>query len=259
MLKHWNEMTATDFAVVTERSVVVLPVAATEHHGPHLPIGTDAFILDGILRAAAAHGGPMRGVALPLQPIGWSSEHGDLPGTLSLDAELLAASWVALGSQAARSGAKRMLILNAHGGNPPAAALAAMRLRAEHGLLVAQVHWEALAKPNEIAPPGAPVHDWHAGWIETAMMLQLRPDLVRMEHAVPAVMRYPDGLPPDGPAAWAWMTSDLSPSGVIGDPRLASAALGARLLERTIAGLTVLLDRLSAAEWPLSSRAGDSL
>jgi creatinine amidohydrolase len=259
MLKHWNEMTAPDFAALRERNVVVLPVAATEQHGPHLPTGTDAFILDGILRAATARGGPVRGLALPLQPIGWSTEHGDLPGTLSFDAELLARSWVALGGQAARFGTKRLLILNAHGGNPPAIALAAMRLRTEHGLLVAQAHWEALAKPDEIAPAGASAHDWHAGWIETAMMLHLRPDLVRMQHAVASVMRHPEGLPPDGSAPWAWMTTDLSQNGVIGDPQLASAALGAQLLDRTIAGLADLLDRLSAADWPLFPPESDSL
>jgi creatinine amidohydrolase len=251
MLKHWNEMTADDFAAVTDRAVVILPVAATEHHGRHLPTGTDAFILDGILRAATRLG-PPRAIALPVQPIGWSSEHGGLPGTLSIDAELLAAGWFALGEWVAQTGARRLLFLNSHGGNPPAVALAAMRLRTQHGLFVAQTHWEALARPTELAPTGAPVYDWHAGWIETAMMLHLRPDLVRMDRAASGAMRHPDGLPPDGPAPWAWMTTDLSPSGVIGDPQLATAALGAKLMERAIAGLDDLLDRLAAAEWPLS-------
>ena len=79
MLTHWGEMTAADFAALDERSVAILPVAATEQHGAHLPTGTDAFILDGILRAAAGLAGPVRGIVLPLQPIGWSPEHGGLP------------------------------------------------------------------------------------------------------------------------------------------------------------------------------------
>jgi len=250
MLKQWNEMTGADFAAPTEGRVFILPVAATEQHGPHLPTGTDAFILEGVLRAAMRAAGPVRGIVLPLQPIGWSIEHGGLPGTLSLDAELLAAAWVGLGHWIDRAGARRLLILNSHGGNSPVVSLAAMRLRVEHGLFVVKTHWEALARAEELAPAGAPAQDWHAGWIETSVMLHLRPDLVVMDRAASGSLRHPEGLPPNGPASWAWMTTDLSPNGVIGDPRFASAALGARLVERAVAGLGALLDNVPAAPWP---------
>jgi creatinine amidohydrolase len=250
MLRRWDEMTTADFASVSSRSVFVLPVAATEQHGPHLPTGTDSFILEGLLRAAARTGEPVRGIVLPLQPIGWSAEHGTLPGTLSIDAELLAAAWVAIGRWIACAGACRLLILNSHGGNPPAISLAAMRLRAEAGLLVATTHWEALARSDELAPVGAPAPDWHAGWIETSVMLAVRPDLVVMERAAAGAFRHPEGLPPSGPAPWAWMATDLSRNGVIGDPRFASAELGARLIDRAVAGLATLLQRMAEAPWP---------
>jgi creatinine amidohydrolase len=255
MLKQWNEMNTADFAEPFDGKVVILPVAATEQHGPHLPTGTDTFILEGILRAAARSGAPTRGIALPLQPVGWSIEHGDFPGTLSLDAECLVAAWLDLGRWVKRSGARRLLILNSHGGNSPVVSLAAMRMRAELGMLVATTDWEGLARPGELAPAGAPKQDWHAGWIETSVMLHLRPDLVAMEQASSGSLRHPVGLPPYGPAPWAWMTSDLSSHGVIGDPRCASAELGARLLERAIAGLGELLDRMAAAPWPLPGKA----
>jgi creatinine amidohydrolase len=174
---------------------------------------------------------------------------------LSLAADRLADAWVAIGRWAARAGLRRLLILNSHGGNPPAIAIAALRLRTEDGLLVATTHWEDLARPAELAPAGAAAPDWHAGWIETSVMLQLRPDLVRMERAVPGTWHHPEGLPPSGPSPWAWMTSDLSANGVIGDPLLASAALGARLVERAVAGLASLLDRLAAAPWPAKPSA----
>src|SRR3954468_23782222 len=103
-------MTSADFAGIDDHLVAILPVGATEQHGPHLPTGTDSFILDGILNVAAKVAGPTRGILLPLQSIGWSSEHGDLPGTLSLDPELLAASWVALGEAVGRTGLSRLLI-----------------------------------------------------------------------------------------------------------------------------------------------------
>jgi len=256
MLKQWNEMAAAEFAEPIDGKVFILPVAATEQHGPHLPTGTDAFILEGILRAAMRAAGPVRGVALPLQPIGWSIEHGGLPGTLSLEANLLTAAWVDLGSWIARAGARRLLILNSHGGNASVVSTAAMRLRAEHEMFVVKTHWEALARPNELASAGAPAQDWHAGWIETSVMLHLRPDLVVMERAAPGSLRHPEGLPPNGSAPWAWMTADLSSNGVIGDPRIASAALGARLVERAVAGLAALLDSMAAAVWPPTASGG---
>ena len=256
MLKQWNEMTAADFAGPLDGKVFILPVAATEQHGAHLPTGTDAFILEGILRAAIQEPGPVRAIALPLQPIGWSVEHGGLPGTLSLEAELLTAAWAALGQWIARAGARRLLILNSHGGNASVVSTAAMRLRAEHEMFVVKTHWEALARPNELAPAGAPAQDWHAGWIETSVMLHLRPDLVVMERAAPGSLRHPEGLPPNASAPWAWMTADLSANGVIGDPRIASAALGAQLVERAVAGLAALLDSMGAAVWPPTAGGG---
>ncbi len=250
MLGCWSEMTSAEVAALRDPMVAVLPVAATEQHGPHLPTGTDAMILAGILEAAAAAGGPMRAVALPLQPIGWSAEHEDLPGTLSQEPELLAGACAALGAGIAAAGLRRLLILNAHGGNPPPVAIAALKLRRAHGLLVVQAHWEALAKPAELAPPGAPARDWHAGWIETSVMLHLRPGLVRLDRAEADGPGRSGELPPGGSAPWAWMATDLSPSGVIGDPRLASAELGARLVARAVAGLAALIDRTAAAPWP---------
>jgi len=256
MLKFWAEMAAPDFARLDVRTVAILPVAATEQHGAHLPAGTDAMILDGILAAAAAAGGSARAIVLPTQAIGWSSEHGDLPGMLSLEPELLAAGWVALGRQVTRAGLKRLLILNSHGGNPPAIALSAMRLRSDSGLLAVQAHWEDLAEPQALKPEGAPAEDWHAGWIETSVMLHLRPDLVRMEQAAPGKLRHPEGLPPSGQAPWAWMTTDLSPSGVIGDPTLATAALGASLVARAVEGLSQLVERIAATDWPPGKAPG---
>ena len=97
-IKRWEDLRGSGLAALPDRSVAILPIGALEHHGPHLPFGTDAIILDGVLAAAEAQG--MDGapgtcaVVLPVQRIGWSVEHGDWPGTLSLDADRLAAGWV---------------------------------------------------------------------------------------------------------------------------------------------------------------------
>jgi creatinine amidohydrolase len=251
----WHDMTLPrGDAGLGDPTIVILPVAATEQHGPHLPTGTDSFILAGILETLTQKREAAQAVALPLQPIGWSSEHSDLPGTLCLDGELLAAGWVALGTAVAAAGLKRLLILNSHGGNPS-------RSRCRHAASRQawsprrQTHWEALAETAAVAPAGAPPRDWHAGWIETSVMLHLRPELVALDKASRREMRFPEGLPPDGPAPWAWMTTDLNPSGVIGDPLLASAALGSQLVERAAAGLAGLIGRMAAASWPPSGAA----
>lgn len=249
MLRFWQDMRSVEFHDLPPATVAILPVAATEQHGPHLPTGTDAFIVDGILRAAAEYGPPYFAVVLPTQTIGWSIEHGGFPGTLSLDGNILDKAWCELGRWVKRSGLSRILLFNGHGGNPPVMALAAMRLRAECGMLAEQVHWATLANPSQVAPADAPPRDWHAGWIETSIMLHLRPDLVRMEAAAPAPMRHPQDLPPDGEAQWAWMTSDLNVGGVIGDPTLADATTGAQLVGRAAEGLRDLLQRMSAAVW----------
>lgn len=250
MLRFWQEMTAGDFRTLPPDAVAILPVAATEQHGPHLPAGTDHLILDGILRAAARSGLDADAVALPVQPVGWSPEHGRFPGTLSLDADLLARAWTDLGAWTKRSGLTRLLILNSHGGNPPAIDIAAMRLRAEHDLLAVKSHWETLADPAGVAPPGAPLLDWHGGWIETSVMLHLHPSLVRMEEAANAPLRYPGGLPPHGAAPWAWMTDDLNPTGVLGDPTMADPERGRALVERAGSGLGALLLRMQRTAWP---------
>ena len=250
MLRFWQEMTAADVRALPADAVAILPVAATEQHGAHLPTGTDHLILDGILRTAARSAITADAVALPVQPVGWSPEHGGFPGTLSLDAEQLARAWTELGVWLKRSGLARLLILNSHGGNPPAIDIAAMRLRADHGLLAVKSHWEALADPAGIAPPGAPAQDWHGGWIETSAMLHLHPSLVRMDQASDQPLIQPADLPPHGAAPWAWLTDDLNPTGVLGDPTLATADLGERLIRRSVSALADLLLRMRRTAWP---------
>ena len=249
MLSYWDQLTASELDSLGS-AVAILPVAATEQHGPHLPTGTDAFILRGILRAVADRAGStVRGIVLPLQAIGWSSEHESFAGTLSLDAELLGRAWAGLGPGLERNGLKRLLILNSHGGNPPAIALAAMRLRTRHGMLVVQTHWEKLARPAELAPPGAPARDWHAGWIETSVMLHLHPELVALDKAEIGGAQAMADFAPDETNPWAWLSADLSSNGVIGDPRLASAELGKHLVERAAIGLKALIEEIARAPW----------
>jgi len=139
----------------------------------------------------------VRGIVLPLQPIGWSPEHGGLPGTLSLAADC----WPMPGSPSPLGGAGRRAAPadpEQPCGNPPAMAVAPCGCAPKMGCWspppLGGSRWSGRAGAGRRRGT-----DWHAGWIETSVMLQLRPDLVRMDRAVPGTWHHPEGLPPNGP------------------------------------------------------------
>ncbi len=235
----WHDLTRPEAADAGSRDpVVVLPVAAVEQHGPHLPLSTDADIGMGLLRIALA------GVAddtkvfvLPMLTVGTSDEHGDGPGTLSLPSSVLEETVVALGASVARAGVRRLVLSNSHGGNRAALDLAALRLRREWGLLVVKAHWFRFSRPPWVALPEREWdHGLHGGALETAMMLRLRPEAVDVEAVAdfPSLGRELEAegsiLRPEGEASFAWIAGDLNPAGVAGDATLADATMGGRLL-----------------------------
>lgn len=233
--------------------VAVLPLAAVESHGPHLPLGTDGIIIDGILaRAVAADGGrPRRALRLPTLWLGASAEHADRPGTLSIEPESLIAQIVAVAQGLALAGVRRVVLLNGHGGNAAAATIAALRLRTRVDMLAVNVHWLDFGLPPGLVAPGPVETDIHGGWVETSAILHLAPQLVTGDAIAPAPPRGPAGmLYPFGPVAWGWKTDDLAPGGWIGRPDLATPELGMALIDHTAGQLVRLLDEVAAATWP---------
>ncbi|MEO1697458.1 MAG: creatininase family protein [Planctomycetota bacterium] len=230
MTRRWAELRADEFAAVDDGPwVALLPVAATEQHGPHLPTGTDAMILEGVLDRLSAH---ERVVVLPTQAVGESLEHTDLDGTLHHAAETLLASWTELGEAAHRAGFRRLAILNSHGGQPQLVDLVAQRLRARHRMLVARVSLFALGAPGGLFDADELRYGFHGGDVETSMMLALRPDLVRMEAAedfaseARSIADAHERLGAEDPVGFGWQAQDLHPSGATGDARRADAARG---------------------------------
>ncbi|WP_043740425.1 creatininase family protein [Thioalkalivibrio nitratireducens] len=235
----WQQMTSPEIAAaVTQDPVLILPLAAIEQHGPQLPLSTDLEIGLGLLdTAAVALGDDVAVWVLPPLAVGTSMEHDGFPGTLSLEPETALAVIEQYGAAVARSGVRRLLLCNSHGGNTQVMDLAALRLRRDHGLLVVKCSYFRLGHPDGIGLPATELqHGWHGGAIETAMMLHLAPDSVRAEGG-------PDTgslgqrlehefalLGPEGRASFAWMARDLHVSGVVGDASLADTALGARLV-----------------------------
>jgi len=232
--RYWAEMTWTDFEAADMAEVIaVLPVAATEQHGPHLPLGVDTFIMEGYLeRVAARLPEDLPVLFLPVQTIGVSIEHHDFPGTLSLSAATLIATWVELGACVARTGCRKIVLANAHGGNVPILDVVAHELRAKYAMFAVMATWHRFGYPDGLFSEAEKLHGIHAGDIETSLMLSFRPELVRPE----ALADFPSEstafeaeftwLRTGRPTGFGWMSQDLSPTGAMGDARAATEAKG---------------------------------
>ncbi len=216
------------------RSIVVLPLASIEQHGPHLPIYTDSLIVQEVLdRALALLPSDFPIEVLPLLPYGKSNEHGAFPGTVTLRSETLAQVLKDIGASIARSGFRRFVIFNGHGGNTEIVDFVIRDIREQTRLLVFALHlYLRLARPASGLDPTEQVYGIHAGDFETSLLLRCHPELVQREliASTPverAVRKHPPFM---GPLTYAWLTQDISESGVIGDATTADAAKGERWL-----------------------------
>jgi len=260
--RFWSDLATTAFAHIDPaRAVAVLPVAATEQHGPHLPLSVDADLADGIVAAALPHlPADLPVLFLPTQAVGFSPEHARFAGTLTLKAETVLRLWTDIGDSVADSGLKKLVLFNAHGGQVGLMDPVARDLRARRGLLVYSVNWFNLplldAQGRDAgALFSADEHRFgiHAGDIETSMMLALRPECVRMELArtfPSASQRRAASLPILGngrSAKLGWQMQDYHPAGAVGDASAATADKGRALVAaagRALAHLLGEIDRL---------------
>jgi creatinine amidohydrolase len=237
--RNWMDMTWQDVAGAdTARWIAVLPLAATEQHGPHLPLGTDIMIAQAYLaRTREFLAATIPVTFLPLQPVGISTEHIDYPGTLTLPTETALQSWTALGASVARAGVRKLVMVTSHGGNSAAMSLVAQDLRAQYGLLVVSTGWARFGAPEGLFSAEELRHGIHGGAVETSIMLAQYPDQVRREaladfrpHSIAMEKQY-RWLAAHRPAPFAWQAQDLHASGAAGDATQASAEKGRLLLD----------------------------
>lgn len=232
--KFWAEMGWTEFRDTDmSRAIAVLPVAATEQHGPHLPVGVDTYIMEGYLRRAAERlPRELPVLFLPLQAIGKSNEHTRFPGTLTFSHETVLRAWAEIGESVHRAGVRKLLIVNSHGGNVAPLDIVARDLRVRLGMLAVVASWHRFGYPDALFTAEERAHGIHAGDVETSLMLAFRPDLVRMDEArdfVPAsteVERDFTWLRVTQPIGFGWMAQDVHPDGAMGDAESATAAKG---------------------------------
>jgi creatinine amidohydrolase len=231
---HWPDIGAAD----TTKWIAVLPLAATEQHGPHLPLGTDVMIAEAYLaRVRERLADTLPVTFLPVQPVGISTEHIDYPGTLTLPTEVALKSWTELGLSVARAGIKKLVMVTSHGGNSAAMTLVAQDLRARCGLLAVTTAWSRFGAPAGLFTAEEIRHGIHGGAAETSLMLARYPEQVRTEAiddfrprtaAMESEYRW---LSAQRPAAFAWQVQDLHGSGAVGDATQASAEKGELLLD----------------------------
>ncbi len=238
MHRFWADLTTEDFAGLDpEITIAVLPIAAIEQHGPHLPVSTDTEIANGMVREVMkqiagqklAH---LDVLFLPTQQIGKSNEHQRSPGTLTLSAETAIRAWTEIGEGVHRAGLRKLILVNSHGGNVDVISIVARELRVRLGMLAVASQWARFGSPLELYTDQENAVGIHAGDMETSMMLHFRPDLVRMHKAAnfePTTVEISKTfkqLRPTGFTAFGWIAQDLHASGAAGDASRGTAEKG---------------------------------
>ena len=241
---HWPAIAGAEPA----RWIAVLPLAATEQHGPHLPVGTDVMIAQAYLaRVRELLADTIPATFLPIQPVGISTEHISYPGTLTLPAEVALKTWMALGECVARAGVKKLVMVTSHGGNSAAMTLVAQDLRARYGLLAVTTAWSRLSAPEGLFSAEELRHGIHGGAVETSIMLARHKQHVRTDEIADfrpagiAMEKDYRWLSTQRPAPFAWQAQDLHSSGAAGDATQASAEKGQRLLDHGAGAFCELL------------------
>ena len=248
--RDWTDINWTGVdAKAAAHWIAVLPLAATEQHGPHLPLETDVLIGEAYLaRVRELLPATLPVSFLPIQKIGISTEHIDFPGTQTISTEAALKGWMALGENVAHRGLKKLVIVTSHGGNSAAMTLVAQDLRAYHGLLAVTTSWSRLSAAEQFFPAEEVRHGIHGGAVETSIMLARHRDQVRQEAiadfrpssiAMEASYRR---LSTQRPAPFAWQAQDLHPSGAIGNATLATAEKGERLVDQGARAFIELLE-----------------
>ncbi|MBU4528185.1 MAG: creatininase family protein [Hoeflea sp.] len=233
--------------------IAVLPLGAHEQHGPHLPFETDTLIAQAIAhRLRDAVQDPIKIDLLPVESVGYSIEHMDVSGTRTLEFDEAINRWIGIAADCAARDVRRLLLLNAHGGNSPLLTIVATEARVRFNMLAVATSWTRFGIPEGLISPADKALDIHAGDIETSVMMAIRPDLVRLD----AVRDFPSRqaeyaerfthLRAYGPHAFGWKMSDINKEGAAGNASRASAEKGEAILAHAVHGLSELITDMAA-------------
>ena len=254
--RFWLDLTTEEFrARDMRRAIAVLPTAAVEQHGPHLPVGTDTFINEGYLaRMMPLVPAELDVLVLPVQTVGKSNEHLAFPGTLTLSAETAIQAWTEIGDSLDRAGIRKLVFANSHGGNVSIIDIVARDLRVRHGMLAVNAAWHRLGYPPGLFGEGETRYGIHAGDAETSLVLAARRETVRMDRAeifasrAAAMDRRFRHLRATQPVGFGWMSQDLNPAGAVGEAALATPEKGEASFDHGARAFVELLAEVDAFE-----------
>jgi len=250
MSRYWIDYPATDLRIDPAKTIAILPTAAVEQHGPHLPVGVDTMINQGLCDLLVERCPEELDIRLlPIMAVGKSNEHLYAPGTLTLSAETALRAWTEIGLSVARAGVRKMLIVNSHGGNTDLISIVARELRVRAGMYCLRMGWGAGGVPEGVYSPQEMAQGIHGGDNETSLMLHFRPDTVDMSQAQDFRWTHEQGdIPPIGAVAHGWIASDVNPAGVAGEAQLASAEKGSRTADHYVAGVIDVLRKVASTD-----------
>jgi creatinine amidohydrolase len=251
----WGDYRTTEYASIDpEATIAVLPVAAIEQHGPHLPVSTDTTIMNGMLETVIARLPADLDIRiLPVQSVGKSNEHVHAPGTLTLTPLAAIQSWADLGASVARAGVRKIVFVNSHGGNEEIMGIVARELRVRAKMLCVKTSWSRFGHPDGMFSDVERRRGIHGGEVETSLMLHFRPDLVDMAKAqdfsslAAETEQKFKHLGPTGTHAFAWIASDINPHGVVGNASVATAEKGRLTARHQAEGFVRLLKDVQKA------------
>ncbi len=233
----WAEYRHNEYRTVDqEDTIAILPTAAVEQHGPHLPVGTDMYIAQGMLdklRQLCPNDLDIR--ILPVQAIGKSNEHQHAVGTITLSAETALKAWTEIGLSVARTGLRKIVIINSHGGNLSLIDILARELRVQADMLAIKCQWGGFGYPESLFSEQEQRFGIHGGDVETSLMLAFQPRSVDMEQARDfrsTAESHP--IQPTGSVSYGWIASDLNAAGVVGEAQLATAQKGQATCEHQV-------------------------
>ena len=247
--RNYVQMGEKDFtAEDKDRWIAVLPLGAHEQHGPHLPPETDAIIAQALAERLSAHLPDSFPVTfLPVETIGYSPEHLELGNTRTRTYDEAIERWIGIGAALSGKGFRKLVLLNAHGGNSPLMTIVATELRIRHSMLCVATSWTRFGVPEGLVSERELAYGIHGGEVETSVMLAIAPERVHMDKAgcfgsfqqeMAERNRY---LRAYGPHAFGWSMRDLNPAGVTGNASAATAHKGELLLSHAVSGLHELL------------------
>ncbi|MBB4275833.1 creatininase family protein [Rhizobium mongolense] len=233
--------------------IAVLPLGAHEQHGPHLPFETDTLIAEGIVeRLKAALPSTLPVTFLPTEPVGYSIEHMDVEGTKTLTYGEAIHRWLAIAGMLHDLGCRKLVMLNAHGGNSPLMTIVATEARVKFNMLAVATSWTRFGVPEEMISAENKAIDIHGGDIETSVMLALHPGRVTMSKAEDFASRQLEfarrfkHLRAYGPHAFGWKMFDLNVQGAAGNAAAATVEKGEALVDHAVKGLMELLRDVDA-------------